>query len=136
MWRTSDADASTEDYGRLMFTTEVHPADWSGFFERVMSELPTMWVTIEVEAPAIGHQIEARDLVLEGLNYDLRDDTFEIVAFHPGPTSRAVLRHMIEHPARINVDSPTGILPTAIDIESREGIRTLVRLHGAPALSS
>lgn len=119
-----------------MFTTEVHPTDWSGFFERLMAELPTMWVTIEIDAPAIGHQVEARDLVLEGLNYDRHDDVFEVAAFHPGPTSRAVVRHMIERPARINVDSPAGILPTAIEIESRDGIRTLVRLHGAPALSS
>lgn len=49
---------------------------------------------------------------------------------------RAVRRHMIERPARINVDSPAGILPTAIEIESQDGIRTLVRLYGAPALSS
>lgn len=32
--------------------------------------------------------------------------------------------------------SPAGILPTAIEIESQDGIRTLVRLYGAPALSS
>lgn len=119
-----------------MFITEVHPTDWSGYFERLMSELPTTWVTIEIEAAVIGHQVEARDLVLEGLNYDRRDDVLEIAAFQPGPTSRAVVRHMIERPVRINVDSPAGILPTAIEIESQDGIRTLVRLHGAPALSS
>lgn len=119
-----------------MSTTQVHPTDWSGYFERLMAELPTMWVTVEVEAAAIGHQVEARNLVLEGLNYDRHDDVLEIAAFHPGPDGRAVLRHMIERPARINVDSPAGILPTAIEIESKDGIRTLVRLHGAPALSS
>lgn len=119
-----------------MATSEVHPTDWSGFFERLMSELPTMWVTVEVEAAAIGHQIEARDLVLENLSYDRHDDAFEIVAFHPGPDGRAVLRHVIERPVRISADSPAAILPTAIEAESHDGVRTLVSLRAAPALPS
>ncbi len=95
-----------------------------------------MWVSIEVEAPGIGHQIEARDLKLEGLSYDSHDDAVEISAFHEGPDGGAVLRHVIQRPTRVNVESPVGILPAAIEIEGDDGVRTLVFLRGAPALAA
>jgi hypothetical protein len=116
--------------------TEVRAADWAAFFDRLMGELPTTWATIEIEAPELGHQVEARDLLLEHLGYDARNDVLEVAAFHPGPKGRAVLRHHIEHPVAVHTDAPRGILPTAVEIRSRDGVRTLVRLHGAPALSS
>lgn len=118
-----------------MFTTGVQPGDWAGYFDRLMTELPTTWATVTIDAPHIGHQVEASDLILESLSYDRRDDVFEVAAFLPGPNGRAVVRHMISGPARIDVDSRAGILPTSIEIENREGITTLVRLHAAPSLS-
>lgn len=119
-----------------MLITELQRDQWASFFERLMSELAVTWVSIEIDAPALGHQVEAHDLILEDVSYDRRDDVLEISASHPGPSNRAVLRHMIEHPARVSVDSPAGILPAAIEIEGVDGIVTLVRLHRSPSLSS
>lgn len=117
-------------------TTRVHRSDWSSYFERLMTELPTTWVSIDVEAEGIGHQVEARDLRLEGFSYDSHDDAVEISAFRQGPDSKAVLRHVIQRPNRINVESADGALPTAVEIVGADGIRTLVSLRGAPALAS
>lgn len=114
---------------------QLDHAAWAAYFTRFMEERPTVTVSIEVESPQIGHQIEARDLLLESLVYDAREDVFEVAALHPGPNGDAVIRHLITHPVAVRVDSPAGILPSAVAIDSEDGMRTLVLLRAPASLS-
>lgn len=106
---------------------------WEDYFTRFMAERPAATVSIEVESPQLGRRVEVSDLRLETLLYDRRDDVFEIAALQPDPVRDAVVRRLIERPVAVRVDSPVGILPTAVEIDGADGVRTTVRMRSDAA---
>ncbi|HKJ53473.1 MAG TPA: DUF5335 family protein [Gammaproteobacteria bacterium] len=78
-----------------MKTTEISRADWTEFFDRVTDTLQGKRIDIEIDAPDIGAQVEARKLSLNGLGYDRRDDVFVI--------DTEVIEHLVRAPQQIYV---------------------------------
>lgn len=78
-----------------MKTTEIKRANWPEFFNRVSAALQGKQIEIEVDAPDLGAQIEARRLSLNGLSYDRRGDVFII--------DTEVIEHLIHEPRQIFV---------------------------------
>jgi hypothetical protein len=76
-----------------MKTTEIPKADWREFFDRVTATLQGKRIDIEIDAPDIGAQVEARKLSLNGLGYDRKDDVFVI--------DTEVLEHLVRAPRQI-----------------------------------
>ena len=113
-------------------TNELARDDWSTYFDDLSRELTTTHATVEIEGPDLGAQVEAEDLVLNGISYDDRDDVL-VVGLSPGGPAES-LEHLVSSPQRIAVESSAGLLPSSIEVEDAEGERTLVRLQGAPAL--
>jgi hypothetical protein len=113
-------------------TNELSRDDWSAYFDDLSRELTTTHATVEIEGPDLGAQVEAEDLVLNGISYDDRDDVL-VVGLSPGGPAES-LEHLVSSPQRIAVESSAGLLPSSIEVEDAEGERTLVRLQGAPAL--
>jgi len=67
-------------------------------------------------------------MALQLLTYDRRDDVFEVAAAQGGPHLPRVLRHMVDRPTRIEVDSPTSLAPTTIVVTAWDGVRTVVKV--------
>ena len=70
----------------------------------------------------------ARGMALQLLTYDRRDDVFEVSAARGGPRLPSVLRHLVDHPVRVEVNSMTSLAPTRIVVDARDGVRTVIRI--------
>jgi hypothetical protein len=113
--------------------TEVAPAEWRTFFERLSDDLSGDDVTIEVLTDEYGHQYEAEELPFDFLDYDDKDDAF-IVAVGGRDRRYPALRHIINQPKRIVVDTLSPNQPWAIDVEAVDGSRTIITFQRPPAL--
>ncbi len=113
-------------------TNELPRDRWRIYFDDLSRGLATMRATVEIDGPDLGAQVQAEGLVLSGISYDDRDDVL-VIGLSPGGAAES-LEHLVSSPQRIRVESSDDILPSTIEVEDAEGVRTLVRLQPAPAL--
>ena len=109
---------------------------WAEYFDALSRELFHAPTSIEVIDRSGLASLEANHLALHALTYDRRDDVFEVAVAQGGPQLPAVLRRLVDHPARMTVDNRTMLAPMTIAVDGRDGIRTLIRVHRDPDLSS
>lgn len=109
-------------------TQELARESWSEYFDLISDELLNRAISIEIVESPNPPVVEAKGLALQLLTYDRRDDVFEVAAARGSPTLPSVLRHLIDHPTRIEIDSLTSLVPTAIAVTGGDGVRTLVRI--------
>jgi hypothetical protein len=113
----------------------VHEA-WSEYLEAVSKELLNAQVSIEFIAALGPPAVQAECLALQAVTYDSRQDVFEVAAARGGQRPPRVLRHLVDHPARIEVDSYTLLAPMTISVEGRDGGRTVITIEREPELAS
>jgi hypothetical protein len=75
-------------------------------------------------------------LALQAMTYDHRDDVFEVAGARGGARLPSVLRHMVNHPARIEVDSHTLLPPMTIAVDGQDGGRIVITIEREPELTS
>jgi len=108
---------------------ELRRETWERYFDALSGELFNSEISIEVLDAAGPRGFEARRLALQTLAYDRRDDSFEIAGAHGTAHLPSILRHVVEHPRRIAVDSAVNMAPTTIVVDDDVGTRTLVRIE-------
>jgi hypothetical protein len=113
-------------------TRDLAPDTWSEYFDAVGRELMNAPVSIEILDASGPPTIEASHLDLHTLTYDRRDDMFE-VAVARRSAHLPVLRHIVDKPERVTVDSSTMLAPLTITVYRRGGVRTLIRIEGDPS---
>jgi hypothetical protein len=116
-------------------TRELAPETWAEYLNSVTEDLRNQPISIEIVDPEAPPAFEAKRLALQMLTYDRRDDVFEVAAAQGGPRLPSVLRHLVDHPTRIGVDSPASLAPTQIVVDARDGVRTVIRIHGEGAFA-
>jgi hypothetical protein len=120
-----------------MHTTRRLPREtWASFLDDLADERRGAPVLLVVDWSSAGEEVEAHDVLLQGLVYDRRSDVVEISAQRPSPAGPTVLRHHVSAPQAVDVDSPAGILPREVRVTGADGVVTSVRLDPAPELSS
>ncbi len=116
----------------MQSTRELAHEVWSEYFAALSKEMLNAPVSIEIVTPAEPPAVEAQRLALQALAYDRRDDVFEIAAARGGPHLPSVLRHLVDHPARIAVDSHTMLAPMTIAVDGNDGVRTVITFPRDP----
>jgi len=91
-----------------MALSKLEKPKWHAYFDHMSKVLDGKRVEIEVDALAIGSQIEAEWLPLLGITYDPKDDIVEVAL--------EGLDHMIHKPRDVFVDQ------NAVDLSSVEVI--------------
>lgn len=109
-------------------TRELPHESWAEYLQEVTLELRNRPVTVEVTTPSHKPAVEASRMALQTLMYDRRDDVFEVSAAHGGPRLPTVLRHLVDHPVRIEVNGPPAITPNVISVVDDAGVETVVRI--------
>ena len=66
------------------------------------------------------------------LGYDQRGDVFEIAVARGGAHLPSVLRHLVDHPRRIQGDSHTLLAPMTIAVDGQVGLRTVITIESEP----
>lgn len=105
---------------------------WSEYLDALSRELENAPVSIEITEAAGQTMIEAERLALQTLIYDRRDDVFEVSAARGGPRVPGVLRHFVDHPQRVAVDTLTMLAPITISVDGGDGARTVIRVQREP----
>jgi Family of unknown function (DUF5335) len=109
-------------------TRELAPEAWSEYLDAVSKELLNADISIEIMPSPDQSLLQAKHLALQAVGYDRRDDVFEVAAARGGPHLPSMLRHLVDHPERIVVDSWTLLAPMTIAVDGRDGVRTVVRI--------
>jgi Family of unknown function (DUF5335) len=113
-------------------TRELASETWAEYFDALGRELLHAPTTIEVLDPSGPANVEARHLALHTLTYDRRDDVFEVAVAQGAPHQPGVLRHLVDHPARVAVDNRTMLAPMTIAVDGRDGLRTMIWIEPGP----
>ena len=108
-----------------MKTIEIRRDDWPAFFDRVSGALQGKQIEIEIDAPDIGAQIEARSLSLNGLSYDRKDDVFVV--------GTEVIEHLVREPRQIFVSGDEDAVDS-IEVSVADGGRHIITFSEPLAL--
>jgi hypothetical protein len=68
-------------------------------------------------------------MALHAISYDHRSDTIAVSAACNGEQVPTVLRHLVDHPARVAVDNWTLLAPMTITVDGRDGARMMIRIE-------
>jgi Family of unknown function (DUF5335) len=123
---------SVEEVNGMQVTRQLVRDAWSEYLDAVSAELVNAPVTIEVITDSEPPRLEARRMALLAVGYDRRDDVFEIAVARGGAHLPGVLRHLVDHPRRIEADSHTLLAPMTIAVDGRDGLRTVITIESEP----
>jgi len=113
---------------------ELASETWAEYFDALSRELLHAPTSIEVVDPSGPASFEATRLALHSLTYDRRYDVFEVAVADDGANLPCVLRHLVDHPARVAVDNHTMLAPMTIAVDGCDGVRTMIRIEDDPDL--
>lgn len=116
-------------------TRELARETWSEYFDALSTELLNAPVSLEIVGGPGPPLIEASHLALLALTYDRRDDVLEIAAARGGPHLPSVLRHMVNHPEHVSVDSQTMLAPVTIAVDGPNAVRTVITIEHDPEMT-
>jgi hypothetical protein len=108
-----------------MATVEVPRDRWSKFFDDFSRQHEGWIVSIEVLGSEIGDQEEATS-PLVGISADLKDKESRITVM-TGDGRKAHLTHIVNTPTRVWFREPEESAHEALEIESADGTKTLLR---------
>jgi hypothetical protein len=103
-----------------MTMSRIEKSNWQAYFDGVARQLEGMSAEIDVEAMAIGSQVEADWVPLLGISYDPKSDVLSIAVEGLG--------HLIRRPQTVFVDVELGRLASMEVIDS-DNVRHIVKLR-------
>lgn len=112
-----------------MVTKEIASDEWPEFFEAFSRRHEGWLVTIEVLGE-LGAQIEAEDQALRGTVAERRGGKTEIQIM-TGNTPEQTFTHLIDQPQRVWVEETEEGAEGALEIESGDHGKTILRLRSA-----
>ncbi len=114
------------------YSRELANETWSEYFDAVNTEMPGAEVSIEISPRPGRSMVEAGRLALQTLTYDRLGNVIEVSLARGGPRVPSVLRHIVDRPARVEVDTPVLLAPMTIAVHGSDGARTLIRIAREP----
>ena len=106
-------------------TQEIPRDGWDKFFSRFSDDHETQFVAVEVMGRDIGAQVEGRSLLLSGISR--ADEDNETLALMFDSVNGEHLTHIVKKPTHVWVQRSAGNTDEALEIESADGTRTLLR---------
>jgi hypothetical protein len=114
-----------------MTTQEIPRAEWQAFFDTFSRQHEGWLATLEVLGKEIGAQQEARDLPLEGITATSKDTVPETIAISLANTPEDHVTHTIIEPTRVWLEQTSEGANAALEIESADEVKTLLRFRSA-----
>ena len=114
-----------------MATREIPRDEWTEFFDGFSRQHEGWLVTVEVLGSEIGAQIEVRELRLEGITAEVKDDDEGAISIMVGETPDDHITHVITAPSHVRLEQTQEGADQALQIESASGATTLLRFRSA-----
>jgi hypothetical protein len=103
-----------------MALSKLEKPKWHAYFDNMSRILEGKRAEIEVDALAIGSQIEAEWLPLIGITYDPKDDLFDVAL--------EGLDHLIRKPREVFVDQ-TAVELTSVEVIDTDDFRHIIKVR-------
>ena len=110
-------------------TRDIPQAQWQTFFDDFSKRHEGWRVLIKVEGKDLGDQTEADGLPFLGISYVGQGTGAGTIDIGFGNKPDAFGSHAVDRPWRVHVADTDGGAEADIQIESADGIKTLVRLR-------
>jgi hypothetical protein len=110
---------------------EIPRGEWAEFLDSFSRQHEGWLVTVEVLSTSIGAQVEAQELPLEGITAELKGGDEGMITIILGSGSRERVTHNITGPIHVRIEQTEEGADMALQIESSDGVTTLVRLRSA-----
>jgi hypothetical protein len=110
-----------------MRTQEIQHDQWQPFFDHFSDQHRGEIVSVEILDPHSGRQPVASSLPLLGITADRKDALSEMIEVITGEAPAANLNHDILKPTHVFLAWGDDGTPVAVEIESAEFPRTIVR---------
>jgi hypothetical protein len=115
----------------MMQTTQEIPREgWNRFFARFNNDHETEMVTVEIFGGEIGAQVEGRSLLLGGISAG--DDNANSLVLMFDALDGERVTHMVNDPTHLWIQRTPDNRDEALEVESADGTRTLVRFGHQP----
>jgi hypothetical protein len=114
-----------------MQTREIPRDEWLTFFDAFSRQHEGWLATVQVLGEEIGAQTEANELPLVGVTADLKDGEDDTVAIIMGEAAEDHITHTVTRPAHVRLEQAEGGADEALEVESADGTRTLLRFRSA-----
>jgi hypothetical protein len=114
-----------------MQTVEIRSDKWSHALSEWNAVHDGWLVSVDVLSPELGAQLEIRDLPLIGVVAEPQNGGNVTIA--AGTQGGGQITHMVQSPARIWLERADNGADVALQIESADGTKTIVRFK-TPAL--
>jgi|SRR5882762_1251367 len=112
-----------------METKEIPRDQWRSFFD-VFSRQHEGWLaTLEIFGPEVGAQEQARQLPLAGVTVASRVGQPEVITINLGKAPGDHISHTISQPAHVWLERTTEGANAALEIESAEKTKALLRFR-------
>jgi hypothetical protein len=114
-----------------MPTREIRRDEWTTFLDTFSQQHEGWLSTLEILGTDIGAQEEVRDLPLEGITATPRDSAPETIAISLGKAPEDHVTHTISKPTRVWLEQTPEGANSALEIESADEVKTLLRFRSA-----
>ena len=115
-----------------MPTQAIPREQWKNFFDSFSRQHEGWLATLEVFATDLGAQEEARELPLSGISLSSAKNE-DSIALSLGKEPEDHITHIIQKPEQVWVERTSEGVNTALEIESKDQTKTLLRFR-SPAL--
>jgi hypothetical protein len=114
-----------------MPTKEIPRDEWNKFLDTFSRQHEGWLATLEIFAVDIGAQEQARDLPLKGITATSTDDESPSIVINLGKTTEDHVTHTITRPTRLWLEQTPAGANAALEIESADQVKTLLRFRSA-----
>jgi hypothetical protein len=104
-------------------------SSWSETLDRATEQHRGERTTVEVLGDDLGDQVLAEHMALVSLAYDPKDNVVIVSLGEGGADADPVLRHIVEDPQEVLVDSVPPELPLTAEIVGGDGATTIVSVQ-------
>ncbi|HZQ10932.1 MAG TPA: DUF5335 family protein [Anaerolineae bacterium] len=109
-------------------TREIPRNEWESFLNAFSLQHDSWLVTVKVLNQELGVQVEAEDVPLRGISAELNKDRENTISIYLGNPQMEHATHIINNPTHVRLES-RGAAHEALDIESEDGTKTIVRFR-------
>jgi Family of unknown function (DUF5335) len=110
---------------------EIPRDEWVGFLDSFSRQHEGWLVTVEVLALGIGAQVEAQELPLQGITAELKGGDEDTISVILGREPAGHVTHSIPAPTHVRIEQTEDGADMTLQIESGDGVTTLVRFRSA-----
>lgn len=118
-----------------MPTEEIPRDEWATFLDKFSRQHEGWLATLEIFGTDIGAQQEARDLPVEGISLSSQEGAPEAITISLGKSAADHVTHTISNPSRIWLEQTPQGANAALEIESADDVKTLLRFRSAQPAS-